>query len=307
MDESYRIGKGRQVVGVMVLIFLAAASAAEGQAAADAYPDGHEPHPLPPTPGWAAEFGLLGANALVGGVTAGVAQKARGGSFRDGFARGAIGGAVVHGGKRIVVERFDGAGLLGRTVAATGSSVVRNASLAEPSLSYLILPLGPVHLHVDRSAGTAVRAKVDLNNLVLTAYAAWRSDLDFDAGSSLSAGTPVFRASGHLFGAPEDTLRAAGKVVEAVVFLSDLPWRHPAEASEIFAHERVHVLQKDQVFITLSEPLMARAVRGVPALGATYRYVDLHPTDLLFQLGRLVFREYESRPWEVEAFHLMRR
>lgn len=84
---------------------------------------------------------------MLGGLTAGIVQRLRGGSFSDGFARGAVGGAVAYAGRRIAAERFDGAGLLGRQVGAVGASVVRNASERRPSLERLFFPAGPLHVY----------------------------------------------------------------------------------------------------------------------------------------------------------------
>jgi hypothetical protein len=72
----------------------------------------------PQRPGWVADFTVLSGNVLVSAVSAGAVQKARGGSFRDGFARGAAGGAGVFAGKRIAAARWAGAGLVGRQVAS---------------------------------------------------------------------------------------------------------------------------------------------------------------------------------------------
>src|SRR5512133_49653 len=84
------------------------------------------PTPIPPDeappctqryPHWAGELASIGGNALLGGLSAGIMQELRGGSFRSGFTRGALGGTAIYVGKRIDAERFEGAGLLGRQVA----------------------------------------------------------------------------------------------------------------------------------------------------------------------------------------------
>jgi hypothetical protein len=296
----------RALLALSLLYGLAAPSLSAQGAPHPHRVDRFEPEPLPPVPRWVSEFTILSANAVFGGVTSGFLQKTRGGSFRDGFTRGFLGGSVVYAGKRLAVERFGGAGLLGRGVAATGASMVRNASDGHPPLERLILPVGPVRFYVDRGVGTAVRAKFDLNTLVLMGYAATRGELELQAASSLSAGTPVYAAREFLFGATEDTIRASGQVIESVIFLSELPWRHPEEAREVFAHERIHLLQRDQLFITLTEPLSARIVREAPVLQTLYRYIDFHPTDIVFRLLQVPFPQYETRPWELEAFHLSR-
>jgi hypothetical protein len=204
-----------------------------------------------------------------------------------------------------VVEEFPGAGFVGRGVAGAGGSIIRNASEGRPSLAHLIIPVGPVRLYIDRDERRG-RVKLDLNTLVMTAVASGTRDLDFDVSSSLSAGAPVFRAHGHLIGASEDSVRASGTVAENVILLSDLPWRSAEENREIFAHERVHVLQRDQLFTSVAEPIGARIVGHVPALESLYRYLDFHLTDLFFHALAVPFSDYYDRPWELEAFHLAR-
>ena len=44
--------------------------------------------------------------------------------------------------------------------------IVRNASVGEPALEQLVLPLGPVRLYLDRAGAPSVRAKIDLNKLI---------------------------------------------------------------------------------------------------------------------------------------------
>ncbi len=256
------------------------------------------------TPGWVGEFTVLGFNAVLGGLTAGIRRHVSGGSFEEGFTRGFMGGSVVYAGKRIAAEGFPGAGLAGRGVAGAGGSMVRNASEGRPALGRIVLPFGPARLHLDRTDGLDARVKLDLNAIVMAGYAAARSDLELDFSSSLSAGAPVFRAEGFMFGTDADSIHASGRVSEGVIFLSELPWRTDEEAARVFAHERIHVLQRDQVFATLADPLTAALVDRVPALSPIYRYLDVHVTGLIFHALVLPFPEYDERPWEMEAFHL---
>src|SRR5262245_30296029 len=69
-------------------------------------------------PSWAAHAAVLTTNMVVGGLTAGLIQELRGGSFKDGFTRGALGGSITYAGKWVSSERFDGAGFLGRQINA---------------------------------------------------------------------------------------------------------------------------------------------------------------------------------------------
>jgi len=186
--------------------------------------------------------------------------------------------------------------------------MVRNASELRPVLQHLVLPVGPLRVHLDRSGASALpgtRVKIDLNNVVMTAYAMTRRELDLDLGSSISAGAPVFRAPGYFFGEEgADSALASGTVSESTIFLSEVTWRTREEDREIFAHERVHILQRDQLFLTLADPAGERLIHTVPVLRRLDKYVDIHFTGFIFPALSIAFRDYERRPWELEAFYL---
>jgi hypothetical protein len=258
-------------------------------------------------PAWVGVFTVLSANAVLGGLSAGVVRRMRGGSFEEAFVRGMLGGAVTYGGKRVAVEHFDGAGLIGRQIAAVGSSMSRNAADGHALLERVLLPVGPVHLYVEPGSEHPVRARVDLNALLVTGYGLNHGELRFDASRSLSAGAPVFLARERVLRTGRDTINADGTVIENVIVLSEIPWRDPSRGREVFGHERIHVLQRDHVFIMWSGPAMRRAMERIPGAPVVGRWVDLHPTDLVFSGLRVFFPEYERRPWEMEADLLMKR
>ena len=104
----------------------------------------------------------MGANTFIGALTGGLVQALGGGSFSDGFTRGALGGAIVYAGKRLSVGRFAGAGWIGREVAAVGTSIVRNASDGLPTVHRLVLPLGPLRVHFRPNGDQVVNVKLDL-------------------------------------------------------------------------------------------------------------------------------------------------
>lgn len=254
----------------------------------------------PPAPKWTGELAVASANGLIGGLTAGLWQKARGGSFQDGFTRGMLGGAVTYGGKRLAVQRFYGAGLAGREVAAVGSSMTRNAADGRPLLQRVMLPVGPVHLYVERAEGLRVRAKLDAYTLGWMTYAALQPELKWDAGRSLSAGAPVFLAKDRLIVSDDDS-DAAGLTVAGVVLLSDIP---ALDVQTNFAHERVHVLQNDQIFLLWTEPAEQWALGKLPGGRTLARYVDPNLSPLVTELLGRIFPEYYSKPWELEAIYL---
>lgn len=256
------------------------------------------------TRAWMGDVAFLSLNALVGGGTAGLLQTLRDGSFQDGFARGALGGAISYGGRRLSVEDFSGAGLLGRQLSAVGASVVRNASEGAPVLSRLALPLGPVVVVVDRRRRTSVSAEVDATGAGVLIAAFLDDRLELDGGASLSAGAPVFRTPGYRLGS--DGYHPTGKMLAGLILLGHGAGSRPGQ--DILAHEQVHVLQYDFGQEIWGDPLESWIADriGVPA---SLRFV--RPGVATFVLrGSIVGLfdlSWEDRIWEIEAEYLEHR
>jgi hypothetical protein len=239
------------------------------------------------------ELATAGANALLGGATAALMRVVRGEPPWGAFWRGAIGGGMAYAGKRVAVEEFYGAGLVGREVASVGGSMVRNASLGRGLLEELVLPVGPVRLYVSGDGGVVPR--VDLSTLIVsTAFMATYS-ARLDLRESVSAGALIFRGE-----SPMPGLTSAG----ATVAWSDMP---AAEGPRLLAHERVHILQYDQMFLTWGEQLERWAVRRTPLSEAVLNHVDLGLTAVGLRSGLALALDYHARPWESEAYFLAQR
>lgn len=251
-------------------------------------------------PAWVGDLTLLSANGLLGGITAGARQALAGGSFQDGFTRGFLGGGVVYAGKRLAAARFPGAGLVGREAAAVGGSIVANAAEGRPSLSRLVIPVGPVHLHVEQEGRLRVQPRLDLTALLWTGYALTLPELELDPALSLSSGAVVFRAPDRVLVAG-DSAHAGGRTFPGVVLVSDLPG---IDLPEALAHERVHVLQYDQIFLAWTLPLERRLLKGLPGGERLAPYVDPNASELVLRGLAVLFADYDGRPWEMEAFHL---
>lgn len=243
-----------------------------------------------------AHLGDLALNGLVGGVIAGVRRELRGGAFRSAFLDGILGGGLSYGGKWIASREFDGAGLLGRELAAVGHSVIRNAGAGEPRLGRISFPLWFTRLEWDRGEGR-VRPGVQWSELTALAWAISNEHLQVNGAQSLSAGAMVFDAPRRLIrvnGEPIDGFELEGVIALSAVRLQSY--------GENLAHERAHVLQGDLMQSTIGDPLetwMARrlGVAWVRALG---------PIGALIPLGwgpinGVVFGEPGSGPFEKEA------
>ena len=221
---------------------------------------------IPEADGWASdavgEAAFLSVNAVVGGLTAGLWQELTGGSFAEGLAGGVLGGSVVYAGKRVAASSFPGAGFLGRDLAATGSSVVRNAAEARPLLDSLSLPAGPFRLYVSPRVLEAPRVELELSDLYWTAYGLAESRLELDLSGSLSSGAPVFRSDRSLLSGSGESIH--GAAAGGVIFLSPMG---EGQRQETLAHERVHVLQLDFVHQAWLRPLEAKLARRLPHEG----------------------------------------
>lgn len=191
----------------------------------------------------------LSVNALVGGLTSGLFSRARGGPFLEPFARGLLGGSISYAGKRLGGTSVPGAGLVGRQVAATGSSVVRNAAFGAAVLDTLFLPLGPGRLHVPLHSRGPPAYRVDLEEVTWLLYALTRDHLTLDAGESISSGTFVFTGDERLRGEDDNALGRAAPSVISIRRTDD------ARDARTLAHERVHIAQLDQLKLLFGLPL----------------------------------------------------
>jgi hypothetical protein len=229
----------------------------------------------------------LGANAILGGITAGIRQQRQGSSFWSAFARGALGGGVTYAGKRVAGEQFPGAGFLGREVAAVGSSMVLNAAEGRDLFERVTLPIGPLRLYLDQSTVRPVSVRVDLAGALITAHVAMRS-ASFDWRRSLSAGAPVFIM--HDASSAADGHATRGRHAAGVIQLQDDTAERMAAS---LAHEQVHVAQHDFAFIAWAKPIERRLMDRVRVLD-----LGLH-VPVLGLLNWVV--PYEHQPWEWEA------
>lgn len=248
---------------------------------------------------------FIAANALLGGLTAGAVRELRGGSFSDGFAAGALGGAIAYGGRRLAAQPFTGAGFAGRQAAAVGSSMVRNSAALRPVLSHVVLPLGPVLLDVrlDRRP-RVLNARLDLatTGWILAGIADDR--VHFMLDESLSAGAPVFHAPRHRLRGSDDFSLAS--TFRGLIILG----RDAAPQWEsVLAHERAHILQMDFVRELWSTPIEQAVLSRVPGGTRLLRHAELNVTWPLFQhlLVQAFGWSWEERPWEIEADFLQNR
>lgn len=195
------------------------------------------------------DFTILSANALVGAVSAGITAWLRGEDFSDAFAWGAVGGAGSYVGKRIAAERFDGAGFLGREVAAVGHSVIANSGRGEAPLSQLWFPVGPVRIR-PAVLGADWSTQVDVATTSRLLYSLAQPELDFDWSKSLQQGTPVFVATENAI--LSNGVSVGGTGGGGVIWLSGIPSPDPERR---LIHETTHIIQGDFAAAVVSYPV----------------------------------------------------
>jgi hypothetical protein len=239
------------------------------------------------SPGWQQEARTAGINALLGGITTAATRAVRGERVLDGFLAGLVGGGMIYAGKRIAVEDFRGAGLLGREVASVGGSVIRNTLAGAGPFEEVVLPLGPVRLYISRDG---VTPRVDAATVVTAAAFAVAYDARLDVRESVSAGALVFRGEGPMPG-----MSSAG----ALMVWRDMP---ADQGPRLLAHERVHVLQYDQAFLSWGEGPERRLTGLLPARSGVLDYVDTGAFVVSLRTALALMIPYAARPWEQEAY-----
>ena len=249
---------------------LAPGGCAHAQRAPEAAPGGND-SPRAFQTGASGHLLLLGANMLVSAFTSGALSWHRGGSFSAAFGKGALGGATVYAGKALVVKQGSAAPFLGRQLAAVGASAVRNAGAGEPLLADVSLPLGPIHVHVGpRPRGTAP-VSIDVLGVATLAAAFLSYDARMDWQASLAAAAPVLVVSD-----PEDRLPWNGRHVGGNLLLRDVRGSHrPFTPATTLAHERVHLLEYDQMALLWSEPMERALLERWRWTRRVQPYVDL--------------------------------
>jgi hypothetical protein len=274
--------------------------AALAVAAADVAPARAQCDGCPPPSPRAEALSLVG-NSLIGGVTAAVHARLQRRPVAKAFVAGAAGGALTFAGKRIAVERGDGAGLAGREVAAIGTSLTANVAEGRGMMDRLVLPVGPVRMYLQaRGPGPALALRLDAAAVVAAAYAATVPGSSFDARESLSAGALVFRVD-----RPIGEVDYDGRHVAGVILVRAGSGEDSVRMDRAAAHERVHAIQYDQSFVLWTAPAEARLMDGAGWSRSLHRWVDLGlNAPVLAGLGAVI--PYNVQPWEAEARFLSR-
>ena len=237
----------------------------------------------------------LAANGAFGGVAAAARAALTGRDPARAFLRGVGGGLLVGAGRQVAGSRFDGAGLLGRQLSATGLSVIRSA--AEDTAAWLV-PVGPLKLWIVPGSEDRLRARLNLTETTATLYYVARREARLDGRASLSAGAPVFRLPERTFATADG--EAVGRMDAGIILLGAAPTPYRVSLDEPLAHEAVHVLQLDFGTEVLTGPIESWALQRVLGRRAA-SLVDAGALAPLILGGLNSITAYGDRIWEHEA------
>jgi hypothetical protein len=241
----------------------------------------------------------LAVNGALGGFSAAMFALARGKNPWRAALMGFGGGLTMGAGKQIAGRPFDGAGLIGRQLAALGTSVVRAAS---EDTMVVMVPLGPMTLEVRPSAVDRVRPRVNVVGSATLLYYVIRADTRIDVQATLSAGAPVFRF-------PTETVSTRdgiifGRMDFGTIVLGAPPPILDAQRRMTLPHESIHIIQYDFLEQALSLPPERAILRKIGVGEGFLRHVDLGAISAMLAGVLHMHMDYDDRPWEREAVML---
>jgi hypothetical protein len=186
-----------------------------------------------PTPRLGSVPTLLGANALLGGLTAAIRAAAGGRNPVQPFLLGALGGAAHYSGKYIALAPRGISQFAGLTVSSFGTSIVANAGAGVGITDDLYIPLGPARQI--RAGGFHVALNAYESATLI--HLATGPDRRFDLASTLAFGSIVLRDRRTLKSVYGET--SQGATSAAVVVVSD----QATNPGATLVHEVVHARQ----------------------------------------------------------------
>lgn len=249
----------------------------------------------------------LGANIAIGAVAAGVHALLAHQPIAPALLGGAVGGAGMYAGMRLIGVRAPALRFAGLQTVAASASIARNMGQGDPWAREFTIPLYPVILnwkpaHADHES--AVSARISAASVAAIAQFVsrpyWR--LRPDWSTSLTAGTLVFRAAARRVPRNADasacTLANTCTERELLGYSADGVTFYAGEAQDpgrVIAHELVHVAQFTQEEILVGAPLSDWALSRIGGIGpAASRWVLLDFTRPVYGLNALIGRSGSS-------------
>ena len=228
---------------------------------------------LSDTPGF-----YLMANMVFGGVAAFVQSIGRPSvSKREAFLWGAIGGATMYSGQRLIGSGEAALRFPGLQTVALGANIARNAGIGEGLTSDLIFPVYPFYVRVqDGDVGLRLSASATKGMVEVLTKPGLDASLDWPA--SLVAGTSIFRVDGsYLYpdaaAVPSTCWRyvcpgaALGNARAGIVVYVARPGPGQHSPNDIISHELVHAGQFTRDALLFSVPVHDAFARRAGRLG----------------------------------------
>lgn len=240
---------------------------------------------------------LYVANALLGGLAGGAARILQGDvtgeELLGAFLKGAAGGSLAYAGKWTAAQDVDGAALIGRQMTSLGSSVVGNTVAGRSALSRVGFSLGPLRLYVGTQVADGFDWGLDVPAVVVGAYGLGASGWRLSLSETLASGALSFQARNPGY---------SGFALAGTVFHEGSP--DPERRRYVLAHERVHVLQLDQAYLSFSRPVEQAIVSRLEPRPGWLDRLEFNAVGFVVALLGLAAWEHENRPWEKEAVRL---
>jgi hypothetical protein len=243
--------------------------------------------------------GHLAVNGALGGFSAAMFALARGKNPWRAALMGFGGGVVMGAGKQVAGRSFDGSGLVGRQLAALGTSLVRSAS---EDTMLVVLPMGPMTLEIRPRAADRLRPRVNLVASAAVLYYVIRADTRVDIGATLSAGAPVFRF-------PTETVSTRDGIIFGRMDFGTVVLGTPSSPLDekrrmTLPHESIHVVQYDFLEHALTLPPERAILRKLGVGERFLRHVDVGAFSVMLAGVLHMQMSYDDRPWEREAVML---
>jgi hypothetical protein len=240
-------------------------------------------------------------NAAMGGAAAVIGRLLAGKSVKRAAFIGVASGTTVVLGKWMVSRNSNATNVIGRAVAAVGSSQVSDAAAGKPFMSEVVIPYGILNFYYDRTSQRHVSARLNFAASLETLINARTTDQTFQMQRSILSGVPTFLVNPDQPGSDGRGSQIAGVITYRPGARNLVMEKE--QISKMIGHEIVHVVQSDFLLITAALPAERVILQIVPGGRTVNRFLDLGLHVPVWS-GANAMWPYASRPWEREAVTL---
>lgn len=239
------------------------------------------------------------ANAAIGALVAGAHSAVERKNPLPAAWRGFVGGAMV-GGAKIIAGRCGGLDCaVARIVGASGADLIAAKSFSAGST---VIPLGPAYARVTWT-DPSVRVRINAAHALYLIIASAQGDQSLDLGATLRYATPVLQSTRSTLPHPEGS-NIIGMGGLGVITLAQRAPERPPSRETIVRHELIHIMQEDQMSLSITLPMERAVLRRTPYLRKFERRFDLGILLPILHGAASSRISHRKRPWEREAFSL---